>query len=48
MKVKYRQIIIREEDLKDILYQTGVLKINNESGKTKYVQLAELFLYRLL
>lgn len=48
MKVKYRQIIIREEDLKDMLYQTGVLKINNESGKTKYVQLAELFLYRLL
>lgn len=31
-----------------MLYQTGVLKINNESGKTKYVQLAELFLYRLL
>lgn len=48
MKVKYRQIIIREEDLKVMLYQTGVLKINNESGKTKYVQLAELFLYRLL
>lgn len=40
MKVKYRQIliIIKEEPLeKDLLYQTGILKINNESGKTKYV-----------
>lgn len=41
---------MREEALKKggVTIPTDILKINNESGETKYVQLAELFLYRLL